>query len=186
MSAKHADHPGSSSPMYDYSDPKKFGRGSWMTFMIFALAADTEAERLFVCKGIRKWGSVCKCKDCKKHCLKYLEDNPPEKTVSSRYGLFDWIVTFMSAVNIRTGRPAYDRNILFKYFSDDEFAICEAGCGAADVSLEAQSSVAHKASTDDWLRKIQTEIPGLISVEPYERPSSKSKIRIVARGQGRK
>jgi len=178
--------------MYDYSDPKRVGRGSWLVFMIMSINSETEAERLHACKVIRAYCRLFKCKECNGHCTKYIEENPPENSIKSRYGLFDWVVAFMSAVNIRTNRPAYDRNILFTLFTDEEYMVCEAGCGGDDAdshSLEATvPPIAASGDSGEWLRKVENTIPGLVSIQPYKAPAAKAvapppRIKIVARSR---
>lgn len=156
---------------YDFSDPARFGRGAWLTFLNAALEADdVKEELLFVCRIIRRFCRYCKCGDCHGHCTNYLSQRPPEQAATSSRELFNYIVAFMSAVNVRTGRPPYDAEILYGLFTDQKLAVCTAGCGAPSVGEHSASegdALAGKTSASEWLRQVQERVPGLVHVEPY-------------------
>jgi hypothetical protein len=164
--------------MYDFSSPKRFGQGVWMMWMLMATDTDSEAERLYACKNFRKFARFCKCADCQRHCKKYIEDNPPENHVKEPDGLFNWVVTFMSTVNVRLGKPPYDVNILHHIFTDEEFAVCRSDCGGSGEKAEAKdsTSVANPdfiplvppKKDDRWIQQASVMFPGLI-VKPEPR-----------------
>lgn len=149
--------------MYDYSDPKRVGRGAWMVFMIQALSSETEDELRFTCKMIRNTCRMFKCGECHGHCTAYIEKNPPEKAIASARTLFSWIVTFMSAVNVRTGRPAYDEERLYKLFSDQNYMVCHDKCGSTvEITVPPES----RSEIDELARKN----PNLIIVPNVTKP----------------
>jgi len=122
-------------PMYDWSNPRRVGPGAWYMFMLMACQNKDKAERAWVCTQIRLFCDYFKCGDCSGHCHKYISENPPEEFLEEEYGLFDWVVRFMNAVNRRLGRPLYDRDILLRTFTQQEFKFCEAGCGQKDAAV---------------------------------------------------
>ena len=101
--------------IYDFSNRSKY-RGAWFTMLVNTYIADNEAERLFVCHQIRKLQLFFPCLECKEHFGQYLISHPPELEASTRYGLFNWVIDFMSAVNKRIGKPEYDYKIIKKQF----------------------------------------------------------------------
>lgn len=149
--------------MYDYSDPKRVGRGAWMVFMIQALDSETEEELRFTCRMIRNVCRKFKCGECRGHCTAYIEKNPPEKAIASSRTLFSWIVTFMSAVNVRTGRPAYNEDRLYKIFSDQNYMLCNENCGG---TVEIQVPPEKRLEAEELARKN----PDLIALPKLTKP----------------
>lgn len=156
---------------YDFSDPARFGRGAWLTFLNGALEADNvKEELLFVCRLMRRFCRYCKCGDCHGHCTDYIGQRPPEEAASSSRELFNYIVSFMSAVNVRTGRPPYDAEILYNLLTDQKMAVCTAACGMGLVGTDhtpQEDALVGKTSASEWLRQVQERVPGLVHVEPY-------------------
>lgn len=159
---------------YDYSDPNRLGRGVWYMWMIMSVEAQNKEERLVACRFMRGFCYKFKCGKCHGHCNKYFTDNPPEDHVETTDMLFDWIVKFMSAVNVRTGRPPYDRNILYKIVSDEDFMVCSEDCGAEDKPFDEAKFKAAAAALPDkipivpgpdntWIKQASTMFPGLIT-----------------------
>ena len=114
--------------MYDYTDPRKVGRGVWFMFLLMSAHAETRNKRLWVCDQIRLFCKYFKCKECHGHCVQYIENNPPEDHIEATYGLFNWVSDFMSEVNVRLGKKPYDKNILFDIFTDEEYMVCGSDC----------------------------------------------------------
>jgi hypothetical protein len=136
-----ADH-----PMYDWTDPKRVGPGAWYMFMLMSCHAKDKIERLWVCTQIRLFCDYFKCGDCNGHCHKYIEEHPPEETIDSDKGLFDWVVVFMNAVNERLGKLIYDRDILLKTFTQQEFKFCGSGCGQKDTKSHSKEATFNTAA----------------------------------------
>lgn len=118
-----------SHPMYNFSDPKRVGPGTWYMFMLMSANAKTRGERVAVCNHIRLFCEFFKCSECSGHCKKYIEENNPEETICSERGLFDWVVTFMNAVNYRLGKPAYDKDTLYRMVTEKGLNVCTSDCG---------------------------------------------------------
>lgn len=138
--------------MYNYSDMKRHGPGLWTSFMLNSINAENRTELLFVCKQIRGFSVFCKCASCKVHCTAYLKDNPPETAAVSNVHLFNYIVTFMNAVNIRLNKPIYDRDYLLRIFLDEELGVCTSNCGegGTPVSQSRKSTIHTKAPARGW------------------------------------
>lgn len=115
-------------PMYNWANPKRVGPGSWYTFMLSAYISDTQEKRDQTCLLIRSFCDHFKCGDCSGHCKAYVETHPPEIASSSPRLLFDWIITFLNAVNHRQAKPAYDANLMWEMFDKKEFKFCNANC----------------------------------------------------------
>lgn len=145
-------------PMYDYSDPKRIGRGVWFMFMMMSMNCDTQEQRKFLCIMIRKCCDNFKCSKCQVHFRKYLESHPPEKESHSNDSLFRWVVTFMSAVNVRIGKPAYDYGKLYEIFDNASYGVCKANCGSEEIQAE----------------EIEDVIPGLFVRSGAPRVSSRA------------
>jgi hypothetical protein len=124
-------------PMYNWSNPKRVGPGAWYMFMLMSCHAKTKSERLWVCNQIRLFCDFFKCGECNGHCDEYIQNNPPEDKLEGEYELFEWIVNFMNAVNARLHKDLYDINILFRTFTEQEFKLCEAGCGQSSPPAKA-------------------------------------------------
>ena len=161
---------------YDYSDASRVGRGVWYMWMVMAVSSRSKEERLIACRFMREFCYKFKCGKCHGHCTKYFTDNPPEDHVENVDMLFDWVVKFMSAVNVRTGRPPYDRNILFKIVSEEDFMACSEDCGAKDELYDESKYHPAKStqplpdkipiapSNDNtWVKQATTMFPGLIT-----------------------
>lgn len=115
-------------PMYNWANPKRVGPGSWYIFMLSAYISDTQEKRAQTCLLIRSFCDHFKCGECSGHCKAYVETHPPEMASSSPRLLFDWIITFLNAVNHRQGKPAYDANLMWEMFDKKEFKFCNADC----------------------------------------------------------
>lgn len=118
-----ADH-----PMYNWSKPGRVGPGSWYTFLLSAYISDTPEKRTQTCDLIRAFCDHFKCGDCSGHCKKYVEANPPELACKTPRTLFNWIITFMNAVNYRLTKPGYDDGIMWQLFDSKEFHFCNKDC----------------------------------------------------------
>lgn len=114
--------------LYDFSDPRKIGNGSWFMMHSASVDAETRDEKLFVCKMIRGFCDRFKCGDCKGHCKEYVDKNPPEDSINSTDGLFFWTVEFRNAVQRRLGAPLYSPNIMYDIFHDVDFMVCREDC----------------------------------------------------------
>lgn len=130
---KSSDH-----PMYNWSNPKRVGPGTWYMFMLMSCHAKDKLARVWVCSQIRLFCDYFKCGDCSGHCHKYINEHPPEAAVEGEYELFDWVVTFMNAVNARLGKPLYDRNILLKTFTQQEFKVCDSYCSEKKAAAHSK------------------------------------------------
>ena len=129
------------SDIYDYTNPKRFGRGQWQSFIINSLHSDTKEERLIVCKQIRLFVTFCKCAECRDHAILYLISNPPEQAIETNNTLFIWVITFKNSVALRIGKELTDPNIIYKLFTDINIGVCESGCGSeAYENLESMST----------------------------------------------
>lgn len=142
-------------PMYNWSDPKRVGPGAWYLFMLMSCQSKSKNERLWVCTQIRLFCDFFKCGECNGHCHNYITAHPPEDAIETEYGLFDWVVVFMNAVNTRLGKPTYDRDILFQTFTIQEFKFCDKDCGAAKHSkkeayLRKQQETMQAKKTDAY------------------------------------
>lgn len=122
------------SPMYDFSNAARVGPGAWVVMLLMAVRAKDKVGRFWVCQQIREFCHYFKCGDCRPHAIAYITKYPPERDIEGEYSLFDWIVGFMNSVNKRIGKPLYDRDILLRQFEEDDFMVCEAGCGEAPLS----------------------------------------------------
>lgn len=153
---------------YDFSDPNRFGRGAWQSFMVSCLDCQSEMERLHLCRQMRAFCKYIKCGACGKDCKAYYEDHPPEPHAAvSNDALFEWIVSFMSAVNVKIGKPPYESSRLKKLFSDADVEVCQADCGAASASKKVELSITDKMNADQWLK----QHPSVVSIGAYSRPS---------------
>ncbi len=148
-----------------------------MTFMIAISMCASEQERLFVCGLIRRFCRFCKCGECSGHCKKYVETHPPELFAAvSNEALFEWVATFMSAVNVRLGKPAYDVAILKKLFSDDQIGVCATDCGSGSspgsgkvVALQSKPAGPPKETGAEWKAKRLDTMPGILYQGRYGR-----------------
>lgn len=160
---------------YDYSDSRRVGRGVWYMWMVMAVEAKTKEERLTSCKFMRGFCYKFKCGKCHGHCTKYFNDHPPEEHVETSDMLFDWIVNFMSAVNVRTGRPLYDRNILHKILSEEDFMVCSEDCDTHEEAYDPNKYASAKlpeiidkipivpGKDNMWINKAEALFPGLVT-----------------------
>lgn len=152
--------------MYDYSNPNRIGRGVWFMFMLTSVHAETRIQRLSVCKDIRLFSKYFKCKECHGHCVQYLKEHPPENTIDSRYGLFDWVVDFMNAVQIRKKRPTYDRDRLFSIFTNEEDGVCSSDCTKSHGNNDhdtGSEEIALRTNDDITIHNLNKSIPGIIT-----------------------
>lgn len=157
--------------MYNFSDPKRMGRGAWTVFMVGSLHARNQADRDAKCHDIRMFCEFFKCLDCHGHCTKYIENDPPEPHSDTNLRLFQWVVTFMSAVNIRIGKPAYDSKLLEEIFTNETMAVCDKGCGEKEEMAKIESPkkpipdrIYFTAGKEDMKRykEIAKRFPGLV------------------------
>jgi len=117
--------------MYNFSNPKRVGPGTWMMFMIMSANSEqSQSSRLWVCKQIRLFVDYFGCGECVPHARRKLEEDPPENYISSNRELFGWVVGFMNSVNVRLGKKEYDEEVLWERFSSKEFKTCNSGCGS--------------------------------------------------------
>lgn len=116
------------------SDPRKIGTGSWFYMQMLALKAQSREERLWVCRSIRLFCENFKCGDCQGHCRNYVRDNPPELHVDTESGLFEWVVGFRNAVQTRLGAPLYDPAMVRQLYTNEEYMVCQEGCGGEAAS----------------------------------------------------
>lgn len=116
------------SPLYNWSNPKRVGAGGWYTFLLSAYISDTQEKRAQTCALIRAFCDHFKCGDCSGHCKKYVEEHPPEMFVDSARKLFEWIITFMNAVNHRLAKPGYDVDLMWDLFDKKDFEFCNSNC----------------------------------------------------------
>ena len=114
------------SEIYDFSDPRKVGPGSWFMFHLSAAHAETSAEKQFFCKQVRLFCQYFKCGQCQNHCKEYIKNNPPSNSLED---LFKWTVDFRNAVNLRLERWQYDIDIMRDLFYQEDFKVCYDGCG---------------------------------------------------------
>ncbi|CAK7994919.1 Hypothetical protein POVR1_LOCUS437 [uncultured virus] len=108
-------------PQYDYTNPKKVGRGCWYVLLVItASVPQDETLRYFICKQIRNITyTYFKCLECRNHSASYLIANPPEDRMNEDGGLFNYVIDFMNDINKRLIRPLYDRNVLYQIFHSD-------------------------------------------------------------------
>jgi len=126
-------------PMYNWSNPKRVGPGVWYMFMLMSCHAETMEQRVWVCSQIHLFCDYFKCGECNGHCHEYIANKPPENSAETKDELFDWVVTFMNAVNKRIGKPTYDRNILFKTFTEQGFNFCDSDCDKKEAHFQSKS-----------------------------------------------
>src|SRR4030042_4366227 len=112
-----------------FSRPGDTGRGVWYLLMLKAAHSTSNTDRLSICNDLRLFCDWFGCGECRGHCKDYTTKNPPENHIKSEKELFNYIVTFMNAVNHRLGKPGYDKNYLFAMVTVKEFKPCEKDCG---------------------------------------------------------
>lgn len=124
--------------LYDFSDPKRQGPGSW-DYMHNIAAWTEEGDQSqrdirleFACQIIERHCKYFKCGDCNGHCTKYIhETNPPRNSIAPKYGLFFWTVNFRNAVNKRIKSPKqYDPQTMLNIYTTPTLMACEEGCGS--------------------------------------------------------
>jgi len=116
--------------IYDFSDRSKM-RGNWFAILVIAASADESddyAEKIVVCKQLRKMQEYFQCGECKEHFGKYLGTNPPEEEIDLPNGLLDWAIDFLNSVSERTGHELYDRKVLHTMFHNPGLMLCETQC----------------------------------------------------------
>lgn len=106
---------------YDFSSPAT-KRGAWFVLLLNAYIAVTEDAIRNCCRQLRYLQAHFPCAICKQHFGDYLKTNPPEAIVGSSTTIFEWVVGFMSAVNVRLGKMGYDSRILYDSFKNNTFS----------------------------------------------------------------
>ena len=124
-----ADH-----PMYNWASPERVGPGSWYTFLLSAYNSDTQEKRMQTCALIRAFCDHFKCGDCSGHCKEYVTTHPPELAADCARLLFEWVITFMNAVNHRLGKPGYHVDIMWDFFDKKEFSFCNKDCDKKEAT----------------------------------------------------
>jgi hypothetical protein len=150
--------------------------------LLNAAMAITMIAKKVVCEQFRACHSHFPCEDCKTHFGIYLMSHPPEAEIDELDGLFDWVVDFLNSVCARTGKPLYDRKILYPMFHESGYITCDSTCSGGDtgevykigegpIDENAFSKTRHKNKTTltpgTVISKTQT-IPE--KTKPYIRP----------------
>lgn len=154
---------------YDFTNPEKLGRGCWYSLLVLTATADDEITQTIVCRQIRNIVYIYfKCLNCKKHSGKYLEKHPPEELIGVPDGLFYYIVDMMNDINLRIGKPLYDRKVLFLIFHDDAYVTCSKNCG--DKTSESNDIYEKEPIVtlpEETAKHYIKHLPGLLRPSPY-------------------
>lgn len=134
-------------------NPKYVGPGIWFSIHIMAYNAKTQKEKEFVVKQIRIIQDNFPCQECKNHFWTYLENHPPENTVSSKAdseALFLWTVNFHNAVNFRVGYKQITFEEAKSLYSGDSLFCMKSSCdGSEDEEKTEDKPVVLKSPKRD-------------------------------------
>lgn len=112
---------------------RDFGKGCWMTIHILAYHATSLDEQKNFCRNIRIICGALPCKECRKHSVEYLQNNPPEKSIDSndKKAMFKWSSDLHNNANRIKKVPLLDWKIMYERYEEnckDETAVCKGDC----------------------------------------------------------
>ena len=115
-------------PMFP-SDPAKTGPGMWFLLHTISLHAQSPEQQrcyIWVLSLLSKYHPCFAT--CRKHIQSNLQQNPPEKYLMIKDGLFIHSIDFHNSVNKRLGKPIMDHKMAYQIYRNLETNICTANC----------------------------------------------------------
>ena len=99
-------------------DPKKFGKGMWLSIHVLAYHAKDKDVQINYCSIINTLCSNIPCHTCRNHAMEFIKSNPPQKMIdiNNPKAMFEWSCKLHNNANNITGAPMLNWELIYKEY----------------------------------------------------------------------
>ena len=138
-------------------DPRKFGKGMWISIHILAYHAKSKDEQIAYCKTVRTLCSNITCHDCRGHAMEFIAKSPPERAISdtNEKSMFRWSCDLHNNANTITKSPILNWELIYKEYEKNEPTQVQQ---VEDTPIEAKTAVqkSHQEIYDRIMSRINS------------------------------